>query len=134
MRISDWSSDVCSSDLLEGREITRQQVLFGRPAILDLQVADDRIGDVVHIGALLPRLPIEKARPAVDLVEPVPELCVAMRAALRNFLRSLLLGAQPRHYPLAIALTYTLETGSVSLCVSLLIYLFISVVLVSFKK
>src|SRR3546814_767175 len=74
---------------LEGREITRQQVLFGRPAILDLQVADDRIGDVVHIGALLPRLPIEKARPAVDLEEHVPEVRVAMREALRNFERSL---------------------------------------------
>src|SRR3546814_15484163 len=104
MRISDWSSDVCSSDLLEGREITRQQVLFGRPAILDLQVADDRIGDVVHIGALLPRLPIEKARPAVDLEEHVPEVRVAMREALRNFERSLPLGAQPRHDPLAIAI------------------------------
>src|SRR3546814_19575175 len=99
MRISDWSSDVCSSDLLEGREITRQQVLFGRPAILDLQVADDRIGDVVHIGALLPRLPIEKARPAVDLEEQVPEVRVAMREALRNFERSLTLGAQPRPAP-----------------------------------
>src|SRR3546814_7493914 len=49
MRISDWSSDVCSSDLLDLR--ARAQILDRRDAFRDLIVAEDqRIARAERVG------------------------------------------------------------------------------------
>src|SRR3546814_10072896 len=44
MRISDWSSDVCSSDLLTERDETLDCCLVGEPT------SDAELGDMVKIG------------------------------------------------------------------------------------
>src|SRR3546814_1081451 len=51
MRISDWSSDVCSSDLLDhafGQRIVRLTVF---PGTVDDLVFD--VGDVAHVGQVI---------------------------------------------------------------------------------
>src|SRR3546814_19783422 len=54
MRISDWSSDVCSSDLAErivGRDVQRRQLVVERAiAPVARQAADDRV-DHLDAGA-----------------------------------------------------------------------------------
>src|SRR3546814_3111481 len=53
MRISDWSSDVCSSDLHAGNGILAVTQLIERPAGLDQQAVDPDVagfGFVVVVG------------------------------------------------------------------------------------
>src|SRR3546814_12379775 len=61
MRISDWSSDVCSSDLVPRREALReiyelslsdQQLLLRESSTLGLALMDMFVGDKLNIGAL----------------------------------------------------------------------------------
>src|SRR3546814_2811787 len=52
MRISDWSSDVCSSDLMED-DADQQRMAGFLPVIAPLQGAfgiDQDIGDILHIA------------------------------------------------------------------------------------
>src|SRR3546814_8471269 len=49
MRISDWSSDVCSSDLLLLEAALAQQDVLGRhPDVLEIQLAPVVAADVAH--------------------------------------------------------------------------------------
>src|SRR3546814_6524338 len=46
MRISDWSSDVCSSDLYHGRSFTLEQPrLVGRSSDADIRIDDPSFAD-----------------------------------------------------------------------------------------
>src|SRR3546814_4274328 len=52
MRISDWSSDVCSSDLPVVRLLAALQSLASRPAIVSV-AQPGSVDDMVHIRAVL---------------------------------------------------------------------------------
>src|SRR3546814_20415981 len=60
MRISDWSSDVCSSDLVEGRLAARRELLVH--ILLDLVHRDVARALDHHLHILLPRAPGELAQ------------------------------------------------------------------------
>src|SRR3546814_12451997 len=91
MRISDWSSDVCSSDLLRrtghGRQIGAELVVGrkgGHAVVVELQAE--------HLpGIALQRrqAPVEeqRARDALVPVAAVEKAVLARRRALRRFLR-----------------------------------------------
>src|SRR3546814_11475675 len=51
MRISDWSSDVCSSDLLQGQAGIFPVVPKGPPLVRDDPIADDRMQTARHLRA-----------------------------------------------------------------------------------
>src|SRR3546814_14196130 len=72
MRISDWSSDVCSSDLLADRERAIDRVLAREPLRHERVVLLDEDG-----GALLERR-------TVSLGPPVPQRPVAVDPADRK--------------------------------------------------
>src|SRR3546814_17274863 len=69
MRISDWSSDVCSSDLLDGRVADDIDELLVAPDVAfqrrDVEVADQDGGPVALLGP---------ARHTLDEVELLAEL------------------------------------------------------------
>src|SRR3546814_8391823 len=48
MRISDWSSDVCSSDLQGGKGASQGQVMFGVVVGVDGQLHHGHVGIGVH--------------------------------------------------------------------------------------
>src|SRR3546814_1884495 len=64
MRISDWSSDVCSSDLLaDGQELTAERILIatgGWPFVPDFPGSEHAItsNEVFHLDALPKRIVI----------------------------------------------------------------------------
>src|SRR3546814_19391747 len=65
MRISDWSSDVCSSDLSQPVDATEQ------PAHVRGHVVERRRLEVEHVAVELGRAPHRLARVVDDVVEPV---------------------------------------------------------------
>src|SRR3546814_9848085 len=65
MRISDWSSDVCSSDLSQPFDATEQ------PAHVRGHVVERRRREVEHVAVELGRAPHRLARVVDDVVEPV---------------------------------------------------------------
>src|SRR3546814_11280531 len=73
MRISDWSSDVCSSDLPEQRARHRRRSLriVGRHLVLGLEQLDVVVGGLEEVDTLVAprRLPPGRAR---DVLAPGP--------------------------------------------------------------
>src|SRR3546814_17049334 len=62
MRISDWSSDVCSSDLLPGhRHKQRARILAYEPSAA--------VEDVVDVGGVGDHAPVEVFQGSADVVE-----------------------------------------------------------------
>src|SRR3546814_5520970 len=77
MRISDWSSDVCSSDLIERANTTGDKL---RAALLDLAASTSAIAEVRGLGAMIA---VEFHHP--EDKTPNPELAAAIQQkALRN--------------------------------------------------
>src|SRR3546814_15166921 len=72
MRISDWSSDVCSSDLVAADELRRQRVEFAAQLFERDRVARgvddrlDRIGLIVAETQAELRLQIAERKPAIE--------------------------------------------------------------------
>src|SRR3546814_5176656 len=83
MRISDWSSDVCSSDLATGRQLLGlrpEQIEIGRgpvaagPNVASGVVTDtDYIGDITTITVRLPDGQIARAAQLNAIREPLVE-------------------------------------------------------------
>src|SRR3546814_2813524 len=72
MRISDWSSDVCSSDLLGDRGVARQLLLLPEVVELDEPAAQrlaERAGELAELGLVL-----EAFGPGAVVVREVPAL------------------------------------------------------------
>src|SRR3546814_18219470 len=84
MRISDWRSDVCSSDLMEAVE-RRQDRLQGRS--LHLQRLGDGDIPTLGMGMMLGPAPALGLQPPVELVqagEPEPRLVAAAPEARKS--------------------------------------------------
>src|SRR3546814_7051309 len=88
MRISDWSSDVCSSDLLVTAETRSDGVIVERQQRIELtggRVAPFRIiGEVeiarVEAHARLKVGDARRAHPVIDVEPPLPVAAVTLRA------------------------------------------------------
>src|SRR3546814_4532160 len=73
MRISDWSSDVCSSDLLLLEHLQLARLRHVHAAILGLPRVQRRAADAVlatHIGGLHPAFLLAQHRDDLLLAEP----------------------------------------------------------------
>src|SRR3546814_16398431 len=85
MRISDWSSDVCSSDLLADRERAIDRVLAREPLRHERVVLLDEDGGAllerrtVSLGPPVPQRPVA-VEPAALIVEAVTDLVADDRA------------------------------------------------------
>src|SRR3546814_18391146 len=92
MRISDWSSDVCSSDLQpRGEEIGKRRFDFPKPLqVGDVAAAFDRENEVVRrLGAPAPKAvrPLQRVKGAVDLDRVELTAGIIQFATLRQTLR-----------------------------------------------
>src|SRR3546814_10877225 len=85
MRISDWSSDVCSSDLPTRARVTHRSILVGLPggAVLRPEVASVNVlhvgdrggstgGDVGHFGRLFGVLTGDEDEAGIARIDPPP--------------------------------------------------------------
>src|SRR3546814_14874464 len=72
MRISDWSSDVCSSDLILGEMSkalagTRQEMSAHAPRIETMQIPKDKIREVIGTGGKVIREIVATTGAKVDI-------------------------------------------------------------------
>src|SRR3546814_7125534 len=95
MRISDWSSDVCSSDLIGGQDADRELMLDAQPlgdravqiARAEPQFVRQQLGGGIEIG--------EMVAPALDLA-PYQIERIAARHRWRRTLSDPVIGARKR--------------------------------------
>src|SRR3546814_16385995 len=88
MRISDWSSDVCSSDLIAGKITAIQQATKGavnanqsiQATIVDVQESAQRIRDAMDAQAQT----VTSITAAVDETAPAADSMSSTTASIRN--------------------------------------------------
>src|SRR3546814_10796355 len=71
MRISDWSSDVCSSDLLDAADrlcLVEGEHRLGQLIALDQAAGGDHLADEEAVRALVPHLRSEERRVGYECV------------------------------------------------------------------
>src|SRR3546814_12948876 len=80
MRISDWSSDVCSSDLFDMRTLIAMQPLAG----LDLRAGLVLLGFVLGFGIKTPLFPVHTWLPPAHVDAPGPASAILAGVLLRS--------------------------------------------------
>src|SRR3546814_16152329 len=79
MRISDWSSDVCSSDLFDMRTLIAMQPLAG----LDLRAGLVLLGFVLGFGIKTPLFPVHTWLPPAHVDAPGPASAILAGVLLK---------------------------------------------------
>src|SRR3546814_14101006 len=74
MRISDWSSDVCSSDLYRGGGIRHCTGLLNKAIMVARLIREDRANAFNRCGKTLPRGRVRGSAPACRLVLAIAAL------------------------------------------------------------